>query len=243
MAARGSTTAAADLSMLGQRGVDGPGAAGNTLARSLGRLRASDDPVVTFAGLAKACVPEFADGCDVELCAGTEPVFRASQPTGPADGRERQAARHIASDQMLITPFRVVSRTGYPSYSGLVTHWWTDRTPSESDAVIADLMVTQLAALVELERLSAEVARAEDRAASIAQESIRSRTINIATGIVMHQKRLPQDDAERLLRHAARTAGTSLAHAASAAVRGGALRDSGAQADLAASRTRLSAVE
>jgi hypothetical protein len=37
-----------------------------------------------------------------------------------------------------------VSRTGYPSYAGVVTYWWTGRAPSESDAAIADLMVKHL---------------------------------------------------------------------------------------------------
>ena len=201
------------------------------LISSLGRLRGSDDPVVTFAGLPRACVPEFADGCQVELSDGTEPLFRVTHPASSSEGPEPTEARRAAADQVLLTPFQVVSRTGYPSYAGMVTHWWTGRAPSESDAAIADLMVRHLIALVDHERLMAAVARAEDRAASLALEAISGRTINLAIGIVMHQTGLPSDDAEDLLRQSARTAGTGLAKLAAGVVRSGALADSAASQD------------
>jgi hypothetical protein len=127
---------------------------------------------------------------------------------------------------MLLTPFQVASRTGYPSYAGVVTHWWTGRTPSESDAAIADLMVKHLIALVDHERLMAAVGQAEDRAASLALETISSRTINLATGIVMRQNGLAPDDAEDLLRQSARITATGLAEMAASVVRSGALADS-----------------
>jgi ANTAR domain len=129
---------------------------------------------------------------------------------------------------MLLTPFQVVSRTGYSSYAGVVMHWWTGRAPSESDAAIADLMVKHLIALVDHERLMAAVARAEDRAASLALEAISGRTINLAIGIVMHQNGLAPDDAEDLLRQSARTAGRALAQMTASVVRSGALGDSAA---------------
>jgi ANTAR domain len=129
---------------------------------------------------------------------------------------------------MLLTPFRVASRTGYPSYAGVVTHWWTGRASSESDAVIADLMVKHLIALVDHERLMVAVARAEDQAANLALEAISGRTINLATGIVMHQYGLAPDDAEDLLRRSAKMAGKGLAQMAASVVRSGALVDSAA---------------
>jgi hypothetical protein len=124
---------------------------------------------------------------------------------------------------MLLTPFQVASRTGYPSYAGVVTHWWSGRTPSASDAAIADLMVKHLIALVDHERLMAAVARAESQAASLALEAISGRTINLATGIIMQQNGLAPDDAEDLLRQSARTAGRGLAEVAASVVRSGAL--------------------
>jgi len=127
---------------------------------------------------------------------------------------------------MLLTPFRVASRTGYPSYAGLVTHWWTGRAFSESDTVIADLLVKHLIALVDHERLMVAVARAEDQAASLALEAISGRTINLATGVVMHQHGLAPNDAEGLLRQSARIAGRGLAQIAASVVRSGALADS-----------------
>ena len=134
-----------------------PTACGAALIGSLSRLRRSDDPVVTFAGLPGACVPGFADGCQVELTDGAEPLFRVTHPDGPQSVTDRP----VGPDQVLATPFRVVSRTGYPSYAGVITHWWTARTPSESDAVIVDLVVKYLVALVDHERLMAAAARAE----------------------------------------------------------------------------------
>jgi hypothetical protein len=224
-----SAMAEADLDAFFRHQDDVPAACHAPLISSLSRLRGSDDPVVTFAGLPRACVPEFADGCQVELSDGAEPAFRVSHPSSSADGPERTAAHLVGSDQMLLTPFRVVSRTGCPPYAGVVTHWWTGRAPSDSDAAMADLIVKHLIALVDHERLMAAVARAEDRAASLALEAISGRTINLAIGIVMHQKGLTPDDAEDLLRRSARMAETGLAQVAASVVRAGALADSAAR--------------
>jgi ANTAR domain len=230
-----STTPAvaeADLDAFIRHRDDVPTACCAALIRSLSRLRGSDDPVVTFAGLPRACVPEFADGCQVELSDGGEPLFRVMHPASSADGPEPTGAHPAGSDQMLLTPFRVASRTGYPSYAGVVTHWWTGRAPCDSDAAIADLMVKHVIALVDHERLMVAVAVAEDRAASLALEAISGRTINLAVGIVMHQNGLPPDDAENLLRRSARMAGRSLPQVAASVVRSGSLAGS------AASRSR-----
>ena len=216
-----STVAEADLDAFFRHRDDVPTAGCAALISSLGRIRGSDDPVVTFAGLPRVCVPEFADGCQVELSDGAEPLFRVTS----ADGLEGTAARPVGPDQVLLTPFQVASRTGYPSYAGVVTQWWSGRTPSESDAVIADLMVKHLIALVDHERLMSAVARAENQGASLALEAISGRTINLATGIVMHQNGLAPDDAEDLLRQSARTAGMDLAQMAASVVRSGTLGD------------------
>jgi hypothetical protein len=216
-----STVAEADLDAFFRHRDDVPTAGCVALISSLGRLRGSDDPVVTFAGLPRVCVPEFADGCQVELSDGAEPLFRVTS----ADGLEGTAARPVGPDQVLLTPFQVASRTGYPSYAGVVTQWWSGRTPSESDAVIADLMVKHLIALVDHERLMSAVARAENQGASLALEAISGRTINLAIGIVMHQNGLAPDDAEDLLRQSARTAEIDLAQMAASVVRSGTLGD------------------
>ena len=219
------TTAEANLDAFFRHRDDVPTACGAELISSLSALRGSDDPVVTFAGLPGACVPGFADGCQVELADGTEPPFRAAQPPdapGPA------AAHAARPDQVLLTPFQVASRAGYPSYAGVVTHWWTGRAPSESDAAIAHLLVRHLTALVDRERLTMAVARAEERAASLALEAICGRTINLATGIVMQQYGLSPEGAEDLLRQSARTAAGGLPQLAASVVRSGALADSAA---------------
>jgi hypothetical protein len=154
-------------------------------------------------------------------------------PASSADRPESAKAPPVGSGQMLATPFRVVSAIGYPSYAGVVTHWWIGRKPSETDAVTADLIVKHLVALVDHERLMAAVARAEDRAANLALEAISSRTISLATGIVMHQNGLAAYDAEDLLRQAARMTSGGLHQVASAVVHSG---------SLGVSRARLAAL-
>jgi hypothetical protein len=229
-----STAARAGLDAFFRHRDDGPAACGAALTGWLARLRRSDDPVVTFAGLPAASVPEFADGCQVELTDGAEPLFRVSHPAGPASSPspagdagpaadDTPADYPVSPDQMLCTPFRSMSRIGYPSYAGVVTHWWTGRTPSERDAVIADLTVRHLIALVDHERLMTVLARAEDRAASLAVQAISGRTINLAVGIVMHQHTLAAAEAEDLLRRYARMTGRDLHQAAASVLRSGTL--------------------
>jgi ANTAR domain-containing protein len=213
----------ADLSAFLRVRADVPAPFGAPLIASLNRLRGSEDPVVTFGRLPRACVPEFADGCQVELSDGTEPSFRAGYPEVLADGREPAAARSVGSDHILATPFQAAFLAGYPSYAGVVTHWWTDSTPSGGDSVLADLMVKHLVALVDHERMMAVVARAEDRAAKLALGAISGRTINVATGIVMHQNQLGVDDAEDLLRQSAEMTGQCLHQLAAGVVRAGRL--------------------
>jgi ANTAR domain len=222
-----SPAAQADLDAFFRRRDDVPEACRGALISSLSRLRGSDDPVVTFAGLPAACVPAFADGCQVELSDGAESLFRFTHPDSSGGDPEPAAAYPVGSGSLLLTPFRVASRTGYPAYGGVVTHWWTRRTPAESDAAIADLMVKHLIALVDRERLMAAVARAEDQAAGLALQAVSGRGISIATGIVMHEKGLAPDDAEDLLRQCARRAGTGLAEVAAGVVRSGSLAASG----------------
>jgi hypothetical protein len=214
---------AANLDAFFRHRTDVPAPCDAGLTTSLGWLRGSDDPVVTFGSLPGVCVPVFADGCQVELCDEEQPSFRVVFPVSSADASGSAPAPPVAPEDVLATPFRVVPRVGYPSYAGVVTHWWTGRKPDARDAVIADLTVKHVVALIDQERLMAAVARAEDRAADLAMLAITGRTISIATGIVMHQNRLAADDAEDLLRHSGRTTGTGLHQVAAGVVRSGSL--------------------
>jgi hypothetical protein len=202
--------AQADLDTFFRHQSDRPLPSPAELIGALSRLPESDDPVVTFAHLARACVPAFADACEVELSDGQESLFRVRHPVGQADGPDRAEAQVAGPRRILLTPFRAASRTGYPSYAGVVTYWWACRAPTEGDAVIADLMVKHAIALVDRQRLMAAVAQAEDRAANLAIEAISGRVVSLATGVIMHQRGLSQDDAEDVLRRAATTAGGSL---------------------------------
>ncbi len=214
-----SAVAEANVTAFFRHRADLPIPCSAALISSLSRLRGSDDPVVTFGRLPKACVPEFADGCQVELLDEAEPLFRVRHPASSDEGPEEVTGPRIDPEQVLSTPFRVLSGFGYRSYAGVVTHWWTSRTPSESDAVIADLMVTHLVSLVDHERLVALVTRAEDRAASLALQAISGRTISLAVGIVMHEKGLVAEEAEDVLRQSAASTGTCLHHVAVGVVR------------------------
>jgi hypothetical protein len=217
------TLAEANLDAFLRHRADVPMPCSAALVCSLSRLRASDDPVVTFGRLPGACVPEFSDGCQVELSDGTEPTFRVVHPDGRAEDPESFTGPPVGPEQILTTPFRVVSRVAFPSYAGAVTHWWTSRKASENDAVIADLMVKHLLALVDHERLMAAVAQAEDRAANLALAAIFGRTISLATGIVMRHKGLDADDAEDLLRQTAARTGRDLHQVAASVVQSGSL--------------------
>jgi hypothetical protein len=211
-------TAEASLRALFRHRADVPTACHAALIESLSRLRGSEDPVVAFGRLPAACVPSFADGCQVELSDGEGPLFRTAYPAVTREAFE------AGTDHAVCTPFRVVSAVGCGSYAGVVTCWWTGRMASDSDAVVADLMVRHVIALVDHERLTAAVARAEDRAARLAIEAISGRAIHLATGIVMHQHGLAADDAEQLLRRSATTASADLHQVAVAVIHAGALR-------------------
>lgn len=221
---------------------DAPTLASSGLVDALDDLPASDDPAVTFASLARRCVPSFADMCGVELSDGTGPRFRLVfpehrpvedpfSPAAPRDapggtGPDRAAINQGASaGNILHTPFRAPSRAGYPPYAGVLMHQWISRTPTDSDALAADLMARHAIALVDRERLMTALGQSDDRAAQLALEAISGRTISLATGIVMHQGALSQDAAEEELRLAAEQAGSNLYAVATQVVLAGALAD------------------
>jgi hypothetical protein len=98
-----SPTAQADLNAFFRRRDDVPEACRAALISSLCRLRGSDDPVVTFAGLPAACVPAFADGCQVELSDGAESLFRVAHPASSGEDPEPAAAYPVGVGSLLLT--------------------------------------------------------------------------------------------------------------------------------------------
>jgi hypothetical protein len=226
IARRSQSLAGSDLDAFRRHRGETPAACSSVLVSALNDLPVSDDPAVMFARLAEACVPGFADGCGVEISDGAQPAFRVAFPAdSPATDGSPAAGQFAGPEQILHTPFLVPSRSGYLSYSGVLTHWWTSRTPTETDAVVADLMAKHVIALVDHERLMVAMGRSDDRAAEMALEAISGRTINIAVGIVMHQRALSPGDAEDLLRRVGATTGSSLYEVATHVVRSGALAD------------------
>ena len=229
---RASSAARANVLAFIRHRADVPTACRAALIDSLSALRRSDDPVVTFASLPAACVPQFADGCQVELSDGTDPLFRARCPDGPDHQSMAGTAGPAAEDRILLTPFQVRSRSGCPPYAGVVTYCWDSRAWRDSDAIIAELIVHHVIALVDHERLMMAVARAEDQAGSLALGAISARTINMATGIVMHQFGLAPDDAEDLLRKSAQSAGSTFAQVVASVVDSGAFVPQAAHDDV-----------
>jgi ANTAR domain len=205
---------------------EAPAVSPSALIAALNDARASDDPAITFASLARACVPEFADGCEIELSdggAGDEPIFRAAfPPDSPGPGGLSAEIQDAGPDHIVHTRFRAPSRAGYLSYAGVLTHWWMSRPPTESDTVAADLMAKYAMALVDRERLMAALTRTDDQAAEVVLAAIAGRTINMAIGIVMRQHALSEGEAEKLLREAGSSTGSSLYETATHVVLAGA---------------------
>jgi ANTAR domain len=190
-------------------------------------LMASTEPAVVLSSLARCCIPAFSDGCSVELSEGVEEVFRVAFPAPDdpsvvvAGSRTADSASHEAAITTLSTSFQAPSCLGYPSYAGVVCHFWTDHGPTEDDAIIAQLMVDRAIGLVRQERLVQTVARAEDRAAKLALDLLASRTEGEAIGILSAKHGLPREDALRLLRRVSRESERKLCDVAAAVVRAG----------------------
>jgi hypothetical protein len=225
------------------------GASANGRARSVreivGALRhiaASEEPAVVLSSLARSSNPSFSDACLIELSEGTETLFRVCFPmpdeaellagAGPA-----QAAAGAPPGDMrsIITTFEAPSSHGYPSFAGMVVHFWAERDPTEDDAVIARLLVDRALAIVQNERLAQAAARADSRAAKLAIDLITSRIEGEATGILMAKHHVTPAQAASLLCQASQVRQQKVHEAAAGVVRTGDLdlllrRDAGSPA-------------
>jgi ANTAR domain len=177
-------------------------------------LVASDEPAVVLSSLARSSNPCFSDACAVELSEGTEPRFRVCFPL---PGEEAFPAGR-GPRKTIVTTFQAGSGHGYQPFAGVVVHSWTDRDPTEADAIIARLLVDLALAIVQRERLAQLVARAEDRAAKLAIDLITSRVEGEATGILMAQHQITPNEAVSLLRQASCTSGRELHEVAAGVV-------------------------
>ena len=118
----------------------------------------------------------------------------------PAGASARPAAR-----KTIVTPFKAVSGHGYPSFAGMVVHAWTERDPTEDDAIIARLLVDLALAILHRERLAQSAARADSRAAKLAIDLITSRIEGEATGILMANHQIKRGEAVSMLRRMSQT--------------------------------------
>ena len=172
----------------------------------------SDEPSVVLSSLARSSNPSFSDACSIELSEGTKALFQVSFPMpgeaeSPAGSRFVPAAASAppAARKTIVTPFNAVSGHGYPSFAGMVIHSWTDRDPTEDDAIIARLLVDLALAILHRERLAQSAARADSRAAKLAIDLITSRIEGEATGILMANHQIKRGEAVGMLRRMSRT--------------------------------------
>jgi GAF domain-containing protein len=134
----------------------------------------SDEPAVVLSSLARASNPAFSDACAIELSEGVGALFQVSFPL-PDDDLMPAAPQVGKPWKSVATPFQAASAQGFGSFAGVLVHSWAERDPTEDDAIIARLLVGQALAILQRERMAAELARADDRAAKLAIELITRR--------------------------------------------------------------------
>jgi ANTAR domain len=191
-------------------------------------IAASEEPAVVLSSLARTSTPSFSDACTVELSEGTEALFRVCFPIPgeaklPADAGPGQAAAGPppVGVRSVITTLEVGSSHGYPSFAGIVSHFWAERDPTEDDAIIARLLVDRALAIVRNERLAQAAASADSRAAKLAIDLITTRIVGEATGMLMAKHQVTRARAASLLRHASQERQRRLPEIAAGVVRTG----------------------
>ena len=214
-----------DLDAFRRHRSQAPGASVPELAAALAGLQGSDQPTVLFARLAEAAVPGVADGCRVELHdAAGDPGFRAEVGVADRGGSGPGQAVRVDLDALSVR-VQGPARGPYPSYVGIVTFSWVGRGPTPTDRLLVDLLVRHCVAVVDLERLTLLLGTADDHAADAAVSAIATRSINVAVGIVMHQRGCTEDEAEELLCGVGSTPPRPLYETALMVIRNGQLPD------------------
>lgn len=189
-------------------------APGDARGPELGQLRRSAEPAVVLSSLARLCVPAFSDRCMVELSEGRQPVFRAwyppqEDPPGH-ESADRQQECGGAGLTVISTTFDVPASFGFPAFAGRLVHGWAARSAGATDVVIARLLIDTAVEVVRSERLANAAADADARSAQVAIESMTSRAIGEAIGILMVTRQLPEPAAVQVLRSMGRQAGRTL---------------------------------
>ena len=200
------------------------------VVRAMRGLVPSEEPAVVLSSLARSCVPSFSDGCSVELSEGTDPMFHVSYPlpdenqaTGGPPSRSGEPPAEPTGDSVVTTSFEMRASSGWPSYAGVMIHSWRARIPAESDSIIARLLVDRAIALIDHERLADTAGSADERAAQLALETMTSRAIGEATGIIMATRSMTNVDAFDVLKKIGRHAGRNVYDIALEVLRAGAL--------------------
>ncbi len=207
----------ADLDAYRRHRHESPGPA-SVLAAHVAALTGSDQPQVVFARLADLAAAVLCDACEVEVDDGSGSRFhlRAEDDAAPRTGRDPES--HDAATELHLA-LSGPGRGQHPPYAGIVTFSWWSRRPDVAEEVAATLAVRHAETLVDHERLLNLLGAAEGRAAEAAVSAITTRSINLATGIAMHQYGATEEVGEDLLRQSATANGRTLYGAAARAVR------------------------
>lgn len=102
----------------------------------------SVEPAIVFCSLAHLCVPTFSEECTVDIVEGNEVSYRISFPRSNLDD-VTASTRDLTGHRRIRTEFGYAVRTRFASagYTGLITHLWRTRVPTQADVSRALILV------------------------------------------------------------------------------------------------------
>jgi hypothetical protein len=172
-----------------------------------------DDALDLFTDLAATLVPAFCDGLQFDLTVDGASGVRASFPraphgadaadvaeAAPFDGRH---AEQLSSPGRIVIAVRAELTGALPPVVGTITCNWRDHShPTESDALVAQVLADQAAATLRLRSLEAALQKQLIRAANLEEALATNREIGQAIGILMATHHVTAEQAFEQLRTA-----------------------------------------
>ncbi len=202
------------------------------VVRAMRGLVPSAEPAVVLSSLARSCVPSFSDGCSVELSEGTDPMFHVSYPlpdedqaAGGPPSRSGEPPAEPTGDSVVTTSFEMRASSGWPSYAGVDGPQLARPHPGRERLDHRSAARRSTIALIDHERLAETAGSADERAAQLALETMTSRAIGEATGIIMATRSMTNVDAFDALKKIGRHAGRNVYDIALEVLRAGALEN------------------
>ncbi len=173
--------------------------AGRSVLTALPQLVCSVEPAIVFASLATVAVPRYADACRVRLREQDGQTHRIQRPT-PQGCPGVDSADLV--DGLVVSLDEPPSDDGaHIGYQVRLAFTWQDPTrPTDSDAVIAQLLADRAVDLIRHERLAVQARASAERAANLEIALQTNREIAQALGILMATYKLTHQHAFDLLR-------------------------------------------